>query len=321
MSTQTALTQLSEIAERIKEMRDIMGWTISDMAEKTEVSTAEYANFESGKTDLPFTFIHKCSLAFGIELSELLEGHKTAHLSSYTVTRKGQGLETAKEDGIVIQNLAPNFRSKIAEPYWVRYEYSPKLQNLPIHLTKHSGQEFDLIIEGSLKVQIGNHVEILNEGDSIFYNSGTPHGMIAVGGKDCLFCAVVIPGDNTKEEEIRGSIASAGNTGKLICEKFIDTDEDENGALRSIKFKNTENFNFGFDIVDEIARQYPDKLAMLHLDVNKTERRFSFRDIKHYSSQTANYFKSLGIKKGDRVMLVLKRHYQFWFAMIALHKL
>lgn len=93
------------------------------------------------------------------------------------------------------------------------------------------------------------------------------------------------------------------------------------GALRSIKFKNTENFNFGFDIVDEIARQYPDKLAMLHLDVNKTERRFSFRDIKHYSSQTANYFKSLGIKKGDRVMLVLKRHYQFWFAMIALHKL
>ena len=321
MSTQTALTQLSEIAERIKEMRDIMGWTVSDMAEKTEVSTDEYENFESGKADLPFTFIHKCSLAFGIELSELLEGHKTAHLSSYTVTRKGQGLETAKEDGIVIQNLAPNFRSKIAEPYWVRYEYSPKLQNHPIHLTKHSGQEFDLIIEGSLKVQIGNHVEVLNEGDSIFYNSGTPHGMIAVGGKDCLFCAVVIPGDDTKEEEIRGSIASAGNTGKLICEKFIDTDEDENGALRSIKFKNTENFNFGFDIVDEIARQYPDKLAMLHLDVNKTERRFSFRDIKHYSSQTANYFKSLGIKKGDRVMLVLKRHYQFWFAMIALHKL
>ena len=64
MSTQTALTQLSEIAERIKEMRDIMGWTVSDMAEKTEVSTDEYENFESGKADLPFTFIHKCSLAF-----------------------------------------------------------------------------------------------------------------------------------------------------------------------------------------------------------------------------------------------------------------
>ena len=60
---------------------------------------------------------------------------------------------------------------------------------------------------------------------------------------------------------------------------------------------------------------------MIHLDKHKAERRFTFRDIKQYSNQAANYFTSLGIKRGDKVMLVLKRHYQFWFCMVALHKL
>ncbi|MGN1081737.1 MAG: AMP-binding protein, partial [Acutalibacteraceae bacterium] len=97
--------------------------------------------------------------------------------------------------------------------------------------------------------------------------------------------------------------------------------EDENGALQKIDFQNTDTFNFGFDIVDEIADKYPDKLAMLHISKDKTERRFTFKDIKKASNQCANYFTSLGIRNGDRVMLVLKRHYQFWFSMIALHKI
>ncbi len=145
--------------------------------------------------------------------------------------------------------------------------------------------------------------------------------MIAVDGEDCTFVAVVLPGEDTKEENVRNNIIQAGKSEKLICEKFCDTVEDEYGRLKSIKFKNAETFNFGFDIVDEIANKYPDKLAMLHVDKHHVEREFTFKDIKRSSNQTANYFKSLGIKKGDKVMLVLKRHYQFWFCMVALHKL
>ena len=74
------------------------------------------------------------------------------------MTRKGQGQPAAKEDGIEINSLAPMFRNKIAEPYWVRYEYSESQQNRPIHLTTHNGQEFDLVLAGSLKVQIGEHM-------------------------------------------------------------------------------------------------------------------------------------------------------------------
>jgi len=320
LTTNTAKEQLMEIASRIKELREIMGWSIAQMAEKTEVSEEKYITFENATADIPFSFIHKCAVAFDVEMTELLEG-RTAKLSTYTVTRKGKGQKTAKEDGIDITNLAPKFRDKIAEPYFVRYEYSASQQNKPIHLSTHSGQEFDFILSGSLKVQIGEHCEILHEGDSIYYNSSIPHGMIAVDGEDCVFCAVVLPGEEVKEETVRRSIASAKVSEKLVCEKFVETVEDENGALKDIKFKNTDVFNFGFDVVDGIANKYPEKLAMLHIDKNKNERRFTFKDIKRASNQTANYFTSLGIKRGDKVMLVLKRHYQFWFSMIALHKI
>ena len=320
MNPSKTMLQLSEIAARIKEMRDIMGWSIEELSEKTEFSIDECIAYEGGNTDIPFSFIHKCALAFDVEMMELLEG-RSARLSSYTVTRKGEGQKTVQDDGIDISNLAPKFRNKIAEPYWVRYEYDPSQENKPIHLATHSGQEFDLVLSGRLKVQVGNHVEYLNEGDSIYYDSSTPHGMIAVDGADCVFCAVVLPGEKTQEEELRKTIATAKTSEPLVCEKFVKTVEDESGALQSISFENTETFNFGFDVVDEVAELYPDKLAMIHLDKFKNERRFSFLDMKRYSNQTANYFTSLGIKKGDKVMLVLKRHYQFWFAMVALHKL
>ena len=320
MSQEKAMTQLSEVAARIREMREIMGMSVADIAKLCELSEAEYLDYEGGKADMPFTFIHKCALAFGIEITELLGG-RGANLSSYTVTRKGKGQETAKEDGISIANLAPKFKHKIAEPYWVKYEYSEDLQNKPIHLIKHSGQEFDLVISGSLKVQVGENVEVLNEGDSIYYNSSTPHGMIAVGGKDCTFCAVVLPGEDVKEEEVRDSLVTVRPSMTLACDKFVKCTESEPGVLEKVEFTNTETFNFGFDVVDEIAKKTPDKLAMLHVDKNMVERRFTFEDIRRESARCANYFTSLGIKRGDRVMLVLKRHYQFWLAMVALHKL
>ena len=313
--------KLQEVAVRIREMREIADYTQAEMAVKTEVSEEEYIRYENGELDFPFSFLHKCAKVFGIDITVLLEG-RSAHLSSYTITRKGKGQTTAQENGIEIQNLAPQFRKKIAEPYWVKYEYNEEQQNQPIHLSKHSGQEFDFVMSGRLKIQIGDNIEYLSEGDSIYYNSSTPHGMIAVDGQDCLFVAVVLPGEDTKETEIRDTIVTAHSGDKhLVSEKFINTTEDENGRVKTIDFENEKEFNFAFDVVDAIAKKSPDKLAMLHIDKNKVERRFTFNDMKRASAQCANYFKALGIKKGDRVMLVLKRHYQFWFAVLGLHKL
>lgn len=312
--------KLTEIAARIREMREISGFTPEEMAAKTDTTVDEYLAYEKGEQDFPFTFIHKCALAFGLEITNLLEG-SSAKLRTYSVTRSGHGQTTVDEDGIEIINLAPRFHKKIAEPYWVRYEYKQEEQDRPIHLTTHKGQEFDYIISGHLKVQVGEHTEVLGPGDSIYYHSYLPHGMIAVDGEDCVFCAVVLPGEETEEHQISQSIASAKQSEPWIVDQFIRCEEDEQGRLQTIDFENEDRFNFAFDVVDAMADKYPDRLAMLHIDKNHEERRFSFADMKHISNRTANYFTSLGIKRGDRVMLILKRHYQFWFSMLALHKI
>ena len=320
MTNQSTANQLKDIALRIREMREILGYSMQKMAELTDVSEELYRCYEAGETDLPFTFMHKCAKAFGLEITTLLEG-QSAKLSGYTVTRRGAGLVTASEDGITIQDMAPMFRKKLATPYWVTYEYSEELQNKPIHTTTHSGQEFDLVIKGALKVKVGDREEILREGDSIFYKSSTPHGMIAVDGRDCEFLAMIMVSDTTDQPLYIGQSTKSKSEKPLLCEKFIHTEEDERGALTDIRFMDADTYNFAFDTVDAIARREPDKLAMLHIADDMTERRFTYKDIKDASSQSANYFKSLGIKRGDRVMLVLKRHYQFWFAILGLHKL
>ena len=317
---QNTANQLMEIAQRIREMREILGYSMEKMADLTEVSEELYRQYEAGSVDLPFTFMHKCAKVFGLEITDLLEGH-SAKLSGYTVTRKGKGLVTASEDGITIQDMAPMFRKKLATPYWVTYKYSPELQNLPIHTTTHAGQEFDLVLKGAMRIKIGDKEEILREGDSVFYKSSTPHGMIAIDGQDCVFLAMIMVSDTTDQPLYIGQSTSNKDVKPLLCSKFIQTEEDERGALTDIRFMDADTYNFAFDTVDAIARREPDKLAMIHVANDMTERRFTYKDIKDASSQSANYFKSLGIKRGDRVMLVLKRHYQFWFAILGLHKL
>ena len=312
--------KLIEVAERIREMREISGFSVEEMAEKTEISVAEYIAYENGTEDFPFTFIHKCALAFGLGITDILEG-ESARLKSYTVTRRGGGRQTAEEEGISIVNVAPMFKNKIAEPYFCKYDYNESLQNKPIHLTKHAGQEFDFVLSGKMKIQIGNNFEELAAGDSIYYNSSTPHGMIAIGGEDVKFIAIILPGEKEVEEVDDDVMKAHVKQKSAITGQFVRTLEDDDGCLKAISFKNEDKFNFAFDCVDAIANNTPDKLAMLHIDRDKNERRFTFNDMKRRSNQTANYFKSLGIKKGDRVMLVLKRHYQFWFSMLALHKL
>ena len=319
--------QLMEIAHRIREMREILDFSIEHMAAMTEVSEEIYNKYENGTIDLPFTFLHKCAKIFGLEITDLLEGH-SAKLSSYTVTRRGSGPVTASEDGITIQDMAPLFRQKLATPYWVTYQYSEELQNLPIHTTTHAGQEFNLIIKGSIRIRVGKHEEVLNEGDSIFYKSSTPHGMIAVGGKDAVFLSVVMSAETTDQTlKITPQHSTAAEKSQLrtvqslLCNEFVSGVEDSNGHMTGVSYSNADRYNFAFDTVDAIARKEPDKLAMLHIANDMTERRFTFKDMKDGSSQCANYFKALGIKRGDRVMVVLKRHYQFWFAILGLHKL
>ncbi len=104
---------------------------------------------------------------------------------------------------------------------------------------------------------------------------------------------------------------------KQYCNEIVD----ENGRLKKITLEYPDNFNFGYDVVDKIANETPEKRALVWCNVEGEEHIFSFADIKKYSNQMANVFRSAGIGHGDRVMLILKRHYEYWFAAVALHKL
>ncbi len=319
--------KIKEMAQRIRELREIEGYSPEDMAAKTGVSPEEYISCENGNSDLNFAFIYRCASALRVNVTDIIEGY-SPNLKSYTVTRAGAGQQIAKAHGMVYQNLAYAFKNRIAEPLFVRSAYSEEAQNKDIELTTHAGQECDIVIDGHLMVQVGEHKELLGPGDSIYYNSDTPHGMIAVNGKDCTFYAIVLrEGSASAETETASSVAEEiigtihRDTKDRIYHKFIDVVEDEQGTPTSITFKNEDKFNFAFDLVDELAKREPEKLAMLHISKDKTERRFTFSDMKKESNRAANYFASLGIKKGDRVMLVLKRHYQFWIAMLGLNKL
>ena len=96
---------------------------------------------------------------------------------------------------------------------------------------------------------------------------------------------------------------------------------DKDGVLASFDVMAPENFNFAYDVVRKIAEIEPDRRAMLWCDEQGKEHTFSFSDIERMSNRAANLFQSYGIGRGDKVMLVLKRHYQFWFAILGLHKL
>ncbi len=320
--------KIQEMAHRIRELREIEGYTIAEMAAKTDITPEEYLDCESGRSDLAFAFIYRCALAFGVDVTDIIQG-SSPKLQSFTVTRRGEGQRIEEAHGMVYYNLAASFRNRISEPLYVEVAYNRDAEFADIELTTHDGQECDIVIKGHLKVQVGEHSVVLGEGDSIYYDSRSPHGMVAVGGEDCQFYAIVLNPSGEPVPELTPSYSLQDDRGiardsaedQRIWHRFIDVQTDENGTPTSIQFKNHERFNFAFDLVDAVAEREPEKLAMLHVSRDKTERRLTFRDMKRASNQCANYFKSLGIQKGDRVLLVLKRHYQFWYAMLGLNKL
>ena len=106
-----------------------------------------------------------------------------------------------------------------------------------------------------------------------------------------------------------------------IYKQFCNEIFDENGRLKKITLNYPDNFNFGYDVVDAIADKEPDKRALVWCNVEGEEHTFSFADVRKNSNQMANVLHDAGIGHGDRVMLIMKRHYEYWFAAIALHKL
>lgn len=183
--------KIKEIAARLKALRDSTDTPVKTLADANKITEREYTDYESGKQDFPFTFLYNCAGVFGVDIGEIVTG-ESPNLSGYAVTRKGQGMPIEREAGFTYLHLARLFKDRTAEPFLVTAPYREAEQKKPVPLSRHKGQEMDFILEGSLKVVVKDRTEILGEGDFIYYDSGNDHGMIAAGGRDCKFLAIVL---------------------------------------------------------------------------------------------------------------------------------
>lgn len=182
---------IQEVANRIKWLREDLGLTQQDMAEATGRSVEEYALQEQGQQDLSFTFLYKCADKLGVDVVELLTG-ENPHLRGYSLVRSADGLSIKRRAGFEYLHKAPHFQGKLAEPFLVTAPYLPEEQGQPIHLSRHDGQEIDYVLDGRMRFAYEDHEETLEPGDMVMYDSGRPHGMIAIDGQPCRFLAIVI---------------------------------------------------------------------------------------------------------------------------------
>jgi transcriptional regulator with XRE-family HTH domain len=179
-----------DIANRIRSLREDNDLTIEDMAKATGRSPEEYAARESGDMDLTFTFVYKCAKKFGVDVVELLTG-ESPRLRHYEIVRAGEGLVLERHSDFHYLHKAPHFKNRLGETFLVDVPFQPESQNEPIHLSYHTGQEMDFVLKGRLKFRFEDHFEEVGVGDTLFYDSGRGHGMIAIDGQDAQILAVV----------------------------------------------------------------------------------------------------------------------------------
>jgi transcriptional regulator with XRE-family HTH domain len=177
------------VAERIKELREISGISAAKLAQELGISMDVVLQYESGSVDIPVGFLYKVAHKFGIELSAILTG-ENPRLHIYCVVRKDNGLKVERRKQYKYESLASNFINKKSEPFIVRIE--PDTESASVEFNSHPGQEFNYVIEGTMKIFIDSHEIVLNAGDSIYFDSAYKHAVKAMNQTPVKLLAIVL---------------------------------------------------------------------------------------------------------------------------------
>lgn len=180
---------IKQIGQRLKGLREVLDIPADEIAELCGVSIEHYNKIEAGDADPGVYRLSKISKRYGIDLNVLLFGEEP-RMSSYFVTRKGQGLTVNRRKDYKYQSLASGFRGRKVDPYLVQVDPLPGEENHS--KSSHEGQEFDIIVEGVLEITLDDKVIKLHPGDSIYFDSTAQHCMRAIGDEPCRFICVVI---------------------------------------------------------------------------------------------------------------------------------
>ena len=182
------LENIRHIAQRIKELREISDISVESMAKKLNINVEKYIEYESGNVDIPVSFLYEIAGKFNVELTVLLTGEEPK-LQRFAVVRKDKGLSIARRKEYKYQDLAFNFMHKKSEIFLVTVE--PENEGKAVNKYSHAGQEFNYILEGQMKFFFNDKEIILNPGDSVYFDSGYEHAMLALGNVQLKFLAVI----------------------------------------------------------------------------------------------------------------------------------
>ena len=180
---------IKKVAFRIRELREIEGFTTHEMAARFGIPHETYLEYESGTSDMPISFLSDAAAHFNIQVYELLSGNNPK-LRTYQVVRSGKGLDIERSKQYNYQQLAYNFAGNKVLPLLVTVD--PRKGDEKPETNIHRGQEFDYCLEGTILITIGGKEEILEAGDSVYYDSSYPHGMIALGDTPAKILTLVI---------------------------------------------------------------------------------------------------------------------------------
>lgn len=180
---------IKQIAERLRGLRDALNLGMDEMATACQMDIDRYREIESGNCDLSVSLLQKIASQFNIPLDVLMFGEEPK-MSAYFLTRSGAGISVERTKAYKYQALASGFRNRKADPFLVTVE--PKPDDVPMYFNIHTGQEFNLVIEGRMLLEINGKELTLNAGDSLYFDSSLPHGMKALDGKPVKFLAIVI---------------------------------------------------------------------------------------------------------------------------------
>ncbi len=178
-----------EIGSRVMELRELSEITPEEMADYLKIPVESYQKFESGQEDIPASVLYEIAHKFKVDMGLLLTGEET-RMHIFTVTRKDKGAAVERRSQYKYENLAEKFIHKKAEPFVVTVE--PREDGSKPSTNSHPGQEFDYVLEGSIKIYIHNHEITLHEGDSIFFDSNYEHAMEALNNQKASFLAIVM---------------------------------------------------------------------------------------------------------------------------------
>lgn len=182
-------TDLKQIGERIKGLREAIELTTAQIAYKLEVEENDYIKFENGEEDISISFLQRIEREFNVDMATLMFGEEP-RMSSYFVTRKNKGVSVERVSAYKYQSLTAGFSNNVSEVFIVTVE--PKPENNDYFKNIHAGQEFNMVLEGSMSININGKEIILEEGDSIYFDSSLPHGMKALNNKNVKFLAVIL---------------------------------------------------------------------------------------------------------------------------------